>query len=99
MFGRLAVCDAMDISYRFIALHRASSRTQISGLTDHQKFRDDGHSAIQHCNPLPLTSARELKTIQKNGTDVQLIDIRGAEVWNLVHIEGATYVPKSRIMS
>ncbi len=35
----------------------------------------------------------------ENGTDVQLIDIRGAEEWNLVHIEGATHIPKNRIMS
>ncbi len=99
MLGRLAVYDALDMSYRFIPLRRAPARTLIEGLIDYQRFCNASHPATAPGNAIPVISARELKQIKENGTDVQLIDVRGIEEWNIVHIEGAKHIPKNRMMS
>jgi adenylyltransferase/sulfurtransferase len=41
----------------------------------------------------------ELKKIRESGIDMQLIDVRGIEEWNIVRIEGANHIPKNRMMS
>ena len=99
MLGRLAVYDALDMSYRFIPLRRAPSRTLINGLIDYQQFCSPNRPAAEPANAIPVISARELKEIKENGTDVQLIDVRGIEEWNIVHIEGAKHIPKNQMMS
>ncbi|MBV6448351.1 molybdopterin-synthase adenylyltransferase MoeB [Nitrosomonas sp.] len=99
MLGRLAVYDALDMSYRFIPLRRAPSRTLINGLIDYQQFCSPNRPAAAPANAIPVISARELKEIKENGTDVQLIDVRGIEEWNIVHIEGAKHIPKNQMMS
>ena len=99
MLGRLAVYDALDMSYRFIPLRRAPSRTLINGLIDYQQFCSPNRPAAGPANAIPVISARELKEIKESGTDVQLIDVRGIEEWNIVHIEGAKHIPKNQMMS
>jgi adenylyltransferase/sulfurtransferase len=99
MLGRLAVYDALDMSYRFIPLRRAPGRTLIGGLIDYQQFCNASRPATAHSRAIPVISARELKEIKESGTDVQLIDVRGIEEWNIVHIEGAKLIPKNQMMS
>ncbi|MBS0588640.1 MAG: molybdopterin-synthase adenylyltransferase MoeB [Proteobacteria bacterium] len=99
MLGRLAVYDALDMSYRFIPLRRAPSRALINGLIDYQQFCSPNRPAAEPANAIPVISARELKEIKENGTDVQLIDVRGIEEWNIVHIKGAKHIPKNQMMS
>jgi len=99
MLGRLAVYDALDMSYRFIPLRRAPSRTLINGLIDYQQFCSPNRPAAAPANAVPVISARELKEIKENGADVQLIDVRGIEEWNMNHIEGAKHIPKNQMMS
>ena len=99
MLGRLAVYDALDMSYRFIPLRRAPSRTLINGLIDYQQFCSPNRPAAAPANAIPVISARELKEIKESGGEVQLIDVRGIEEWNIVHIDGAQHIPKNRIMS
>jgi len=99
MLGRLAVYDALEMSYRVIPLRRAPNRTAIDGLIDYQKFCSANHVSAVPTDAIPVISARELKAIKENGMDVQLIDVRGIEEWNIVHIEGAKHIPKHRIMS
>lgn len=38
LLGRLAVYDALDMTYKFIPLQRAPARTPITGLMDYQEF-------------------------------------------------------------
>ena len=37
--------------------------------------------------------------MRESGMDLQLIDVRGIEEWNIVRIEGANHIPKNQIMS
>lgn len=99
LLGRLAVYDALDMSYRFIPLQKAPTRTPITQLIDYQRFCDSSRPVADSRTQAPVISARELKALQENGKDVQLIDVRGIEEWNIVRIEGATHIPKSQMMS
>ena len=99
LLGRLVVYDALDMTYRFIPLRRAPVRVPITGLVDYQAFCGLKNPATDHKTDVPIISALELKKMQENGTDLQLIDVRGIEEWNIVRIEGASHIPKNIIMS
>ncbi|SEP18234.1 molybdopterin-synthase adenylyltransferase MoeB [Nitrosovibrio sp. Nv6] len=98
LLGRLAVYDALDMTYRFIPLRRAPTRTAITGLVDYQELCRLKQPADGKTN-VPTISAKELKNMRDNGMDLRLIDIRGIEEWNLVRIEGANHIPKNKMMS
>lgn len=99
LLGRLVVYDALDMSYRFIPLRRAPERIAITGLVDYQEFCGLKRPVDSNKATVPVISALELKKMQENGTEIQLIDVRGIEEWNIVRIEGASHIPKSQIMS
>ena len=99
MLGRLAVYDALDMSYRFIQLRQAPTRTAVTQLIDYQRFCGMSRTVPDHNTSIPVISARELKAIKDQGRNVQLIDVRGIEEWNIVHIDGAKHIPKNRMMS
>ncbi|MGH8685479.1 MAG: molybdopterin-synthase adenylyltransferase MoeB [Nitrosospira sp.] len=99
LLGRLVVYDALDMTYRFIPLRRALVRTPITGLVDYQEFCGLKRSATDNKTNVPVISALELKKMQESGTDLQLIDVRGIEEWNIVRIEGANHIPKNKMMS
>ena len=37
--------------------------------------------------------------MRESSVPMQLIDVRGIQEWNIVHIEGANHIPKDRVMS
>jgi adenylyltransferase/sulfurtransferase len=98
LLGRLAVYDALDMTYKFIRLRRAPRRTSIIALSDYQQLCGLKRST-DNKTTVPVISARELKNMRDRGINLQLIDIRGIEEWNLVRIEGANHIPKNKMMS
>ena len=99
LLGRLMVYDALDMTYKCISLRRAPVRTPITGLVDYQEFCGQKQPATENKAAVPVISALELKKMRESGTDLQLIDVRGIEEWNIVRIEGASHIPKNQIMS
>lgn len=99
LLGRLAVYDALDVTYRFIPIRRSPMRTPVTGLIDYQEFCGQRPAATDPKTDAPVISALELKKMRENGTNLRLIDVRGIEEWNIVHIEGANHIPKNKIMS
>ena len=100
LLGRLVVYDALDMNYRFIKLRRAPDRKPITELADYQEFC--GLNRPQNpTNPIkvPLITALELKQMQDKKENFKLIDVRGLEEWNIARIEGASLIPKNKIMS
>jgi adenylyltransferase/sulfurtransferase len=100
LLGRLAVYDALDMTFRFIPLRRAPARMPITGLIDYQEFCGQKRTLPRNKKTdIPLISALELKKMRENDADLRLIDVRGIEEWNIVHIEGADHIPKNEMMS
>ncbi|MET8800404.1 adenylyltransferase/sulfurtransferase MoeZ [Nocardia sp. NPDC004568] len=98
LLGRLMVYDALDMSYRTITLRRDPARQPITELIDYEAFcgvvSEEGQAAAAGST----VTARELKELLDSG-DVELIDVREPVEWDIVHIEGATLIPKDRILS
>lgn len=98
LLGRLMVYDALDMSYRTIKLRRDPARQPITELIDYEAFcgvvSEEGQAAAAGST----VTARELKNLLDAG-DVELIDVREPVEWDIVHIEGATLIPKDRILS
>ncbi len=98
LLGRLMVYDALDMSYRTIKLRRDPARQPITELIDYEAFcgvvSEEGQAAAAGST----VTARELKDMLDAG-DVELIDVREPVEWDIVHIEGATLIPKDRILS
>ena len=98
LLGRLMVYDALDMSYRTIKLRRDPARRPITELIDYEAFcgvvSEEGQAAAAGST----VTARELKELLDAG-DVELIDVREPVEWDIVHIEGATLIPKDRILS
>lgn len=98
LLGRLMVYDALDMSYRTIKLRRDPARQPITELIDYDVFcgvvSDEGQAAAAGST----VTARELKDMLDAG-DVELIDVREPVEWDIVHIDGATLIPKDRILS
>ena len=100
LLGRLAVYDALEMTYRFIPLRRAPERTPITGtdrLPGILRSQEIGRPTNQ--TNVPVISALELKKMRESGMEMQLIDVRGIEEWNIVRIEGANHIPKHQIMA
>jgi adenylyltransferase/sulfurtransferase len=100
LLGRLVIYDALDMMYRFIPLRRAPERVAITELVDYQEFCGLNHPATETNKvQVPLISALEVKALQEKGEKFQLIDVRGLEEWNIVHIEGARLIPKNDFLA
>ncbi|MFB7875828.1 adenylyltransferase/sulfurtransferase MoeZ [Nocardia sp. NPDC056064] len=98
LLGRLMVYDALDMNYRTIKLRRDPERQPITELIDYEAFcgvvSEEGMAAAAGST----ITAAELKDLL-DADKVQLIDVREPVEWDIVHIEGATLIPKDRILS
>ncbi|MFC9967235.1 adenylyltransferase/sulfurtransferase MoeZ [Nocardia ignorata] len=98
LLGRLMVYDALDMNYRTIKLRRDPERQPITELIDYEAFcgvvSEDGQAAAAGST----VTAAELKDML-DADKVELIDVREPVEWDIVHIDGATLIPKDRILS
>ncbi len=95
LLGRLAVYDALDMSYRFLPLRRAPQRVAITALADYQIFCGLQRPQVQEA-VVPSINARELAQWLAQGLDFHLIDVREANEWEIVRIPGAQHIPKDQ---
>ncbi|MFE1597192.1 adenylyltransferase/sulfurtransferase MoeZ [Nocardia sp. NPDC058705] len=98
LLGRLMVYDALDMNYRTIKLRRDPQREPITELIDYDAFcgvvSEEGTAAAAGST----ITAAELKDLL-DADKIELIDVREPVEWDIVRIEGATLIPKDRILS
>jgi molybdopterin/thiamine biosynthesis adenylyltransferase/rhodanese-related sulfurtransferase len=95
LLGRLMVYDALDMTYRQIALRRAPDRKPITELSDYQVFCGLNRPLGVQDSDIPSISAVELKALRERGAHHEVIDVRERTEWDIVHIDGARHMPKS----
>ncbi|NUS43370.1 MAG: adenylyltransferase/sulfurtransferase MoeZ [Mycobacteriaceae bacterium] len=99
LLGRLMVYDALEMSYRTIKLRRDPNRETITELIDYEAFcgvvSEEGQAAAAGST----ITASELRDMLDAGKDVAVIDVREPVEWDICHIDGATLIPKDRILS
>ncbi|MFC7447506.1 adenylyltransferase/sulfurtransferase MoeZ [Rhodococcus daqingensis] len=99
LLGRLMVYDALEMSYRTIKLRRDPAREPITELIDYDAFcgvvSDEGVAATADST----ITARELAAMLEEGREIEIVDVREPVEWDIVHLPGATLIPKDRILS
>ena len=99
LLGRLMVYDALEMSYRAIAIRKDPSTPKITELIDYEEFcgvvSDDAAAAAAGSAITP----RELRELLESGKKVALIDVREPAEWDINHIDGAQLIPTSLINS
>ncbi|SEL96694.1 adenylyltransferase and sulfurtransferase [Rhodococcus maanshanensis] len=99
LLGRLMVYDALEMSYRTIKLRRDPAREPITELIDYDAFcgvvSDEGVAAAADST----ITAPELAAMLAAGKDIEIVDVREPVEWDIVHLPGATLIPKDRILS
>ncbi len=99
LLGRLMLYDALEMSYRSIAVRKDPAAPQITKLIDYQQFCGlDSDAAVQAAAGSAITP-RELRELLDSGEKVALIDVREPAEWDINHIDGAQLIPKSSINS
>ncbi|WP_373291589.1 adenylyltransferase/sulfurtransferase MoeZ [Nocardia camponoti] len=98
LLGRLMVYDALDMNYRTIKLRRDPERQPITELIDYDAFcgvvSEEGALAAVGST----ITAAELKDLLDDDK-VELIDVREPVEWDIANIDGATLIPKDKILS
>jgi molybdopterin/thiamine biosynthesis adenylyltransferase/rhodanese-related sulfurtransferase len=99
LLGRLMLYDALEMSYRTIAIRKDPSTPKITELIDYGEFcgvvSDDAAAAAVASAITP----RELRELLESGKKVALIDVREPVEWDINHIDGAQLIPTSSINS
>lgn len=102
LLGRLMIYDALEMTYRTIAVRRDPSTPKITELVDYEQFcgvmtPESAHAAgdVEGSTVTPA----QLREWLDSGEKLALIDIREPAEWEIVHIEGARLIPQSSIDS
>ncbi|MEB3022650.1 adenylyltransferase/sulfurtransferase MoeZ [[Mycobacterium] crassicus] len=99
LLGRLMVYDALEMSYRTIAIRKDPSTPKITELVDYEAFcgvvSDEAADAVADSTITP----RQLRELLDSGQELALIDVREPVEWQINRIEGARLVPQSTIDS
>ncbi|OBG40820.1 adenylyltransferase/sulfurtransferase MoeZ [Mycolicibacter heraklionensis] len=97
LLGRLMIYDALEMSYRTIAIRKDPATPTITELVDYDAFcgvvpEEDAAAAAGST----ITPA-ELRELLDSGQQLALIDVREPGEWAINRIEGAQLVPQSTI--
>lgn len=99
LLGRLMIYDALEMSYRTIAIRKDPSTPKITELIDYEEFcglvSDEAAEAAAGSTITPA----ELRELLDSGRQLALIDVREPAEWEINRIEGARLVPQSTIDS
>ncbi|MCV7014451.1 adenylyltransferase/sulfurtransferase MoeZ [Mycolicibacterium madagascariense] len=97
LLGRLMIYDALDMTYRTIAIRKDPAAPAITGLVDYEAFCGVVSDAAAEAAADSAVTPQELRAMLDSGRRVALIDVREAVEWDINHIEGAQLIPKSTI--
>ncbi|GAA1461348.1 adenylyltransferase/sulfurtransferase MoeZ [Williamsia maris] len=99
LLGRLMVYDALDMEYRTIRIRKDPEAEPITGLIDYEAFCGVVSAEGSDAASGSTLTAIELKEKIDAGERFTLIDVREPVEWDIVHIDGATLIPKGEFES
>ncbi|WP_244872815.1 MULTISPECIES: adenylyltransferase/sulfurtransferase MoeZ [unclassified Mycolicibacterium] len=99
LLGRLMIYDALDMTYRTIAIRKDPATPKITGLIDYDAFCGVVSDAAAEAAADSTVTPLELRDMIDAGKPVALIDVREPAEWAINHIEGAELIPKSTLDS
>jgi len=96
LLGRLLMYDALQMSYRTVAIRKDPATPTITELVDYEEFCGVTADKVSDANAI---TPRELRQLLDSGRNVALIDVREPVEWDINHIDGAQLIPTSLIGS
>lgn len=99
LLGRLMIYDALDMTYRTIAIRKDPATPKITELIDYDGFCGVVSDAAAEAAADSTVTPLELRDMIDAGKPVALIDVREPAEWAINHIEGAELIPKSTLDS
>ncbi|MGF7123961.1 adenylyltransferase/sulfurtransferase MoeZ [Rhodococcus sp. TAF43] len=97
LLGRLMIYDALAMNYRTVKLSRDPDRVPVTELIDYDAFC--GVEAVTDADRESTITPIELRELIDSGADIAIVDVREPVEWDIVHLPGATLIPKGRILS
>ena len=97
LLGRLAVYDALEMSYRFLPLRPSLKRQPITALQDYQQLC--GLGSVPTPASVPSLDAHALQALRLGGQPLQVIDVREQNEWDILHIPQAQLMPMQQVLS
>ncbi|MDH6281979.1 molybdopterin/thiamine biosynthesis adenylyltransferase/rhodanese-related sulfurtransferase [Prescottella agglutinans] len=97
LLGRLMIYDALAMNYRTVTLSRDPDRVPITELVDYDAFC--GVEPVADTDRDSTITPLELRELIDAGADIAIVDVREPVEWDIVHLPGATLIPKGRILS
>jgi len=97
LLGRLAVYDALEMTCRFLPLHKTDARKPITTLEDYQYFCRN-NAFIAEPEPVPSIDVYRLQALLQQNAPFKLIDVREQSEWDLVNISQASLCPKQQFL-
>ncbi|GAB4594594.1 adenylyltransferase/sulfurtransferase MoeZ [Mycobacterium avium subsp. hominissuis] len=103
LLGRLMIYDALEMSYRTIAIRRDpcdASRPAITTLVDYEQLCGAAPAAsTDAATGEAAITPRQLRELLDSGAKLALIDVREPVEFDIVHLDGAQLIPQSSINS
>ena len=99
LLGRLMIYDALDMTYRTIAIRKDPATPKITELIDYDAFCGVVSDAAAEAAADSTVTPLELRDMIDSGKPLALIDVREPAEWAINHIEGAELIPKSTLDS
>ncbi|WP_433606029.1 adenylyltransferase/sulfurtransferase MoeZ [Prescottella agglutinans] len=97
LLGRLMIYDALAMNYRTVTLSRDPDRVPVTELVDYEAFC--GVEPVADTDRDSTITPLELRELIDAGADIAIVDVREPVEWDIVHLPGATLIPKGRILS
>jgi adenylyltransferase/sulfurtransferase len=103
LLGRLMIYDALEMTYRTVKIRKDPNGEPVTGLIDYDYFcgtvSDEAADAAKD-STISVKQLKEMLDARERGeTDFELIDVREPNEWDIVHIEGATLIPKGEFLN
>jgi molybdopterin/thiamine biosynthesis adenylyltransferase/rhodanese-related sulfurtransferase len=99
LLGRLLVFDALEMSWREVAIRKDPATAPITELIDYEAFCGVVSEEAQEAAAGSTITAQELKDMIDAGKDFALIDVREPAEYEIVKIPGSVLIPKGDILS
>ena len=103
LLGRLMIYDALEMSYRTVKIRKDPNGEPITELIDYDYFCGTFSEEATEAVKDSTISVKQLKDMldarERGETDFELIDVREPNEWDIVHIDGATLIPKGEFLN
>jgi len=103
LVGRLMVYDALEMSYRTVAVRKdpecalCGKNPTVTGLVDYEEFCGTVSPAAAEAAGDSTITASELKAMFDRGEDFLLVDVREPAEYDIVRIPGSVLIPKGEL--